>query len=104
MRSWPRIPDGRIVGFALMLRRAAESAAYVDILAVDPREHRRGIGRALLASAFEAARDAGLKEAQLSVCSDNESALGLYGSLGMTGRAQLDIYKRPVGEPGAMSS
>lgn len=88
--------DSAVVGFALMRRRKEDSAAYVDILAVDPSEHRQGIGRALLEAAFIAAREAGLKEAQLGVYSDNQRAMSLYTSLGMEQRAQLDVYKRPV--------
>jgi ribosomal protein S18 acetylase RimI-like enzyme len=89
--------DGEGVGFVLTRRRPAESAAYVDILAVHPREQGRGIGRTLLAEAFAAARTAGLAEAQLGVSSDNPTALRLYEGLGMSVSAQLDSYARPIG-------
>ncbi len=96
--------DDEIVGFALTRRRPVESAAYVDILAVHPREHGRGIGRTLLVEVFTAAKLAGLEEAQLSVSGDNPKALRLYEGLGMKPRAQLDIYKRPaVSSPSRIS-
>ncbi|HEY1835140.1 MAG TPA: GNAT family N-acetyltransferase [Solirubrobacteraceae bacterium] len=87
---------GEIVGFALTCRRQAESAAYIDILAVHPRQQGRGVGRALLLETFAAARRAGLDEAQLGVSGDNPKALRLYEGVGMTARAQLDIYTRPI--------
>ncbi len=89
--------DGEILGFALTRRREAESAAYVDILAVDPPEQGRGVGRTLLLEVFAAARRAGLAEAQLGVAGDNPKALRLYEGVGMSARAQLDVYERRAG-------
>lgn len=88
--------DGRLVGFLLVRRWEDESAGYVDILAVDPREHGRGIGRALLLAGFAAMGEAGLSEAQLGVAADNRGALRLYESVGMRPRFQLDVYARAV--------
>ncbi len=88
--------EGSIVGFLLTRRWAEESAGYVDLLAVHPREHGRGIGRALLLGAFAAIREAGLAEAQLGVAGDNSGALRLYESVGMRPRFQIDLYERPV--------
>lgn len=87
-----------IIGFALTRRWDEERSAFVDLLAVAPREQRRGIGSALLLSVFGAAREAGLREAQLGVSADNPKALKLYERIGMTPRFQLDIYERRVAD------
>jgi mycothiol synthase len=87
---------GEIAGFALVRRWEGESAAFVDILAVDPKAQGAGIGRALLLEVFAAARRAGLAEAQLGVAADNPRALGLYERIGMRPRSQLDIYERAI--------
>jgi mycothiol synthase len=87
---------GTIVGFLLARRWEGEGVGYVDLLAVDPRWQRRGLGTALLISAFVALAAAGLREAQLGVDSDNPEALGVYERAGMRVRFQTDIYERPV--------
>ena len=88
--------DGALVGFLLARRVVDDAVAFVDILAVDPRHQRRGLGTALLGSAFAAFAGAGLREAQLGVASDNPLALRVYERAGMTVRFQFDIYERPV--------
>jgi mycothiol synthase len=85
-----------VVGFLLARRREHDAAGYVDILAVDPAAQSRGVGEALLRDAFAAFADAGLREAQLGVASDNPRALGLYERSGMSPRFQIDVYERPV--------
>ncbi len=88
--------DGRLVGFLLTRRWEQESAGFVDLLAVDPREHGRGIGRALLLDVFAALGAAGLAEAQLGVADDNRTALRLYEAVGMRPRFQIDAWRRAV--------
>ena len=87
---------GELAGFALVRRRDAEGCAFVDILAVAPELHGRGIGRALLLGVFGAAREAGLSQAQLRVAADNPKALRLYEGLRMRREFQLDVYERKV--------
>ncbi|MBV8217034.1 MAG: GNAT family N-acetyltransferase [Solirubrobacterales bacterium] len=87
---------GTIVGFLLARRWDEERVGYVDILAVDPRHQRRGLGTALLRSAFDAFAAARLGEAQLGVDSDNPRALHVYERAGMGVRFRTDIYERPV--------
>lgn len=86
----------RLAGFILSRRWEDESVGYVDILAVHPDHQRRGIASAMLRWAFAAYAGAGLREAQLSVASDNPRALALYERAGMTPRFRLDIYERPI--------
>jgi mycothiol synthase len=87
---------GHIVGFLLTRRWQDEGAGFVDLLAVHPDHQRRGIGSALLLTAFSRIAAAGLHAAQLTVASDNPRALALYESAGMTVRFQLDIWERPI--------
>jgi mycothiol synthase len=86
----------RIVGFLLARRWQEEAVGYVDILAVDPCQRRRGLGTAMLHSAFGRFAAAGLQEAQLGVASDNSRALRLYERVGMSPRFQFDTYQRPI--------
>ncbi len=88
--------DGTIAGFLLARCFVDEAVGYVDIFAVDPRHQGRGVGTALLASAFAAFAGAGLSEARLGVASDNPLALRVYERAGMTVRFRFDIYERPV--------
>jgi ribosomal protein S18 acetylase RimI-like enzyme len=85
---------GELVGFLLARRWQDEGAGFVDLLAVHPDHQRRGIGSALLLTAFSRIAAAGLSEAQLTVASDNPRALTLYESVGMTIRFQHDIWER----------
>lgn len=86
---------GRPAGFALVTAPGTGApddpadAAYLSLLAVDPRAQGRGLGRALLAAAVGAAARAGYPRCLLHALEDNGPALGLYRSAGF----------RPVGEP-----
>jgi mycothiol synthase len=88
--------DERIVGFLLAGRRPEEGVGWVDILAVEPAYQDRGLGSALLRSAFAAFAQAGLREARLGVASYNARGLHVYERVGMTARHRFDIYERPV--------
>ena len=87
--------EGRIVACLLARRRDEEGVGFVAILAVDPEHQRRGIGTALLQSAFAGFAVAGLREAMLMVASDNPQALRVYERVGMIVQLQFDIYERP---------
>jgi len=87
---------GTPVGFICSCRWEEESVGYVDVLAVDPSNQRRGIATAMLRYVFAAYASTGLAEAQLSVASDNPRALALYESVGMTERFRYEIYERPL--------
>lgn len=84
-----------IAGFMLCRRQPAGSG-YVDLLAVDPSERRRGLGKTLLLTAFEGFARAGLHDAWLDVASDNPRALRLYRRAGMHERLRVDVYEKPV--------
>lgn len=86
-----------IVGFLIAGHRPEEAVGYVHILAVAPERQNRGLGTAMLQSAFAAFAQAGLREARLGVASYNPGALHVYERLGMTERFRFDIYERPAG-------
>ena len=84
-----------VVGFALC-RRGHDSLGLVNLLAVDQAERRRGLGTALLLTAFVAFARAGCSRVRLDVATDNSSALALYGRLGMTARHRVDVLEKPM--------
>jgi mycothiol synthase len=89
--------DGRAAGFLLARRWDDDAVGYIDLLAVHPAHQRRGVGTALLQTAFAGFASGGLREAQLGVASDNPHALGLYERVGMRPRFRFDTYERPTG-------
>jgi mycothiol synthase len=95
--GWSRVAwrAQRVVGF-VTCRRKDGDAGYVDILAVDAAERRRGLGSALLLAAFGVFAAAGLSEAWLDVASDNPGALRLYERAGMTVRHRFTVFEKPA--------
>jgi [ribosomal protein S18]-alanine N-acetyltransferase len=65
-----------------LIARCAGDEAEILTLAVDPNHRRQGLARAILAAAIAALRKAGAKRLFLEVEVANESARGLYQSLG----------------------
>lgn len=74
--------DGELVGYAGMLYALDE--AHVTNIAVDPRRHRHGYGRRLLAELGWAAREHGSKHLSLEVRVSNSAAQELYRQFGFT--------------------
>lgn len=60
--------------------------AYLEELYVAPGQRGRGIGRALLEAAMDAAREAGAARIDLATSEDDTAALALYQSAGFTNR------------------
>lgn len=87
-------PESEPAGFLLSHRWPHENVGYVGLLAVGPQHRHRGLGRALLTTAFAGYAAAGLGAAELGVASDNPGALTLYEQVGMTPRFQIDSYGR----------
>jgi GNAT superfamily N-acetyltransferase len=59
---------GQVVGF-LTLKQHSEYAAEVHVMGVYPREHRKGVGRALMASAEAYLRERGVEYLQVKTLS-----------------------------------
>ena len=84
--------DGRIVGFVTVrLRPAAdepflvpEVRAHVESLGLLPAWHRRGIGRQLMETVEQWARQHDARRITLNVWEFNDGALQLYDTLGYT--------------------
>ena len=83
-----------VAGFLTVRRWRDEAVYFVDLLAVHPEDQRRGLGSALLTSAFVRFAANGVREAHLQVASDNPRALGLYERAGMSARWRYDVYER----------
>jgi GNAT superfamily N-acetyltransferase len=77
-------------GFALFRLRpslwAKAGDAYLEELYVVPAQRRRGMGRALLNAAIDAARDAGANHFELTTGETDTEARTLYESRGFTNR------------------
>ena len=73
-------PQQTVQGF--LIARGAGDEAEILTLAVDPSHRRQGLARALLTAAIDSLRKAGSNWLFLEVESGNESARGLYQSLG----------------------
>lgn len=71
---------GAVVGF--VLARGIVDVIEIDLVGVAPGARRRGLARALLRAALEAARREGCVEARLELSDRNEAAAMLYAGLG----------------------
>lgn len=79
--------DGAPAGFAMLIYDLPDEItlteqAFVAYMAVEPRQQRRGIGRALLAAIEERARERGLPYISLMVTEENAAARELYDAAG----------------------
>lgn len=87
--------DGEAIGFSLFRTVADESELL--LIAVMPREHRRGVGRMLLDDFLDRARNDGVARVHLEV-RDGNSAVSLYRDAGFSpvGRRR-NYYRAPDG-------
>jgi [ribosomal protein S18]-alanine N-acetyltransferase len=76
------IADEGLAGYALVSLRERASAARLYSIAVDQRNGRRGVGRALMAACEHYAAMHGRRALRLEVRSDNSAAIALYERLG----------------------
>lgn len=86
-----------------ILCRAIGGEAEILTLAVRPEARRRGLGRALVESAFGLAKQAGADAFFLEVAEDNAPAIGLYQTAGfrLAGR-RPGYYQRQDGATDAL--
>ncbi|MDP3492035.1 MAG: GNAT family N-acetyltransferase [Hyphomonadaceae bacterium] len=73
------IEHGEVIGMA-----QCWTSAFIKDLAVHPRARRRGVGRALMLTAFHAFAKRGAAHVDLKVREENANAQRLYRDLGMT--------------------
>lgn len=79
---------GKAVGccFVSLLDRSAMvemKTAYIDLIVVDSKHRRKGIGKALFQSVQKRAQKLGAKRMDLIVWSHNQIAVNAYASYGM---------------------
>ena len=82
----------RIAGYAMALFRRNSSIARLYSIAVDPGHAGRGIGKALLAAAEDAARRRQCKIMRLEVRENNSKAIRLYGASGYLPAGRVTDY------------
>lgn len=87
-------PTGPVIAF-VATRRIANRLEVIGI-AVDPAHRREGLGRALLRTAVDAARERGLAVMTLHVSTANEAAVALYESEGFTAHRLLRRFYSPA--------
>ena len=93
-------PVGRpeqIDGYAGLRAPLREPQADIQTIAVVPSARRNGLGRVLMLSLIEEARQRGAREIFLEVRADNPGAQSLYDSLGFEGIAVRPRYYQPDG-------
>jgi ribosomal protein S18 acetylase RimI-like enzyme len=85
-----------VIAYAL-LYQFLPGEAYVGAIGVRPERQRRGLGRATLVAALQAARDAGYPRSGLGVDGENvHNAARLYESLGYTVEFRSSAFVRDV--------
>jgi mycothiol synthase len=87
------IHEGRAAGFLMSWLDPVRRAWVIDALGVSEAARGRGLGRALVVSALDRAREAGVDQALVSVDVQNETALRLYQGLGFEERSAFDVYE-----------
>lgn len=88
----------RFAGFAI--GEFGESRLHLNLLAVDPRQQRKGIGHALVAWLEASALTAGIGEVRLELRANNLAARYFYQSLGFEQTRNVPGYYR--GEEAAL--
>lgn len=86
--------DGRLLGFH-WTKVHANGHGEVYVVAVDPAQHGRGLGRALLEAGLAHLAAVGCDRVHLYVEADNAAAVGLYRSLGFSTDHTHVQYTRP---------
>ena len=86
--------DRRIVGYSVT--GMAGSRGYLQRLAVDPDDHGRGLGRALVAESLRWLQRSGARHTLVNTQFENERALHLYRSCGFVAEPDwLTVLARP---------
>ena len=86
--------ENRIVGFALLRSKAGtEKTGEIELIAVDPAFHGRGVGKALVAEAIQHYRGK-TSEIHVGTQAKNLQAIGLYTRMGFSVvRSELSFHR-----------
>ena len=87
----------RIDGYAGLRAPLREPQADIQTIAVVPSARRKGLGRVLMLSLIDEARQRGAREIFLEVRADNPGAQALYETLGFEAIAVRPRYYQPDG-------
>ncbi|NYF09676.1 ribosomal-protein-alanine acetyltransferase [Leifsonia sp. AK011] len=93
--AFPVGEPGRIDAYAGLRAPLREPQADIQTIAVVPAARRHGLGRTLMLSLIDEARQRGAREIFLEVRADNPGAQALYESLGFEGIAVRPRYYQP---------
>jgi GNAT superfamily N-acetyltransferase len=89
--------DGDVVGFALWFRNFStwlgKPGIYLEDLFVKPDARGTGLGKALLMTLVDIARERGYGRVEWSVLDWNEPAIGFYRSIGATPNEQWTVWR-----------
>lgn len=90
MHLWTAVVDGEAVGMAWieLRQRASGVSAWIYDISLHAGHRGRGLGRQLLDSLHDAARDLGASSMALNVFGDNTTAIRLYETSGYAVTAQ----------------
>jgi [ribosomal protein S18]-alanine N-acetyltransferase len=86
------VSDEGLAGYALVALRKRSATARLYSIAVDRRNGRRGVGRALMAACEHYAAAQGRIALRLEVRADNEAAIALYRDLGYREFGRYENY------------
>ena len=100
--AWVEVQDGRIVG-ALAMRSAAGEAEILN-LAVMTDQRRKAIGRRLMETALQVAKERGATRVFLEVRESNAGARAFYSRLGFSQNGRRPNYYRDPQEDALLLS
>lgn len=88
--------DGRVIGYITMRFDEATKVAWIPNMAVEPEFQGRGIGRQLILTALDWARQKGMKYAKIETLAQNPVGQHLYPSCGFKEVARQVHYFREL--------
>jgi N6-L-threonylcarbamoyladenine synthase len=86
-----------LIGYAGLSKLATSTSSDIQTIAVSDSHRGSGIGRALMQSLVEVAKEQGAKDAFLEVREDKPIPQSLYGSLGFVAIDRRENYYQPDG-------
>jgi N6-L-threonylcarbamoyladenine synthase len=86
-----------VIGYAGLSKLASSTSSDIQTIAVTDSHRGSGIGRALMQSLLEFAREQGAKDVLLEVREDKPTPQALYGSLGFVAIDRRENYYQPDG-------
>jgi GNAT superfamily N-acetyltransferase len=93
--------DGSVVGFALWFRNFStwlgRPGIYLEDLFVQPEHRGSGLGKALLTTLIDIARERGYGRVEWSVLDRNEPAIGFYRAIGATPNDEWTVWRLTLG-------